>query len=148
MTKLQSQLITPQSLLIEQTAKKMAEAYYEIGRSQGLKSKYKTHQEFAKRYLEKFIPLAVNQLIDMLALPHIPQDQKDMIYDALMERTNDPGLSNSGIPVFANNTPYKSDKFVPTAPIVINTRGGKGRIEDVLDYQIKKGNIHHGQESH
>src|SRR5882762_8941100 len=109
MTKLVNQLITPQSILIEQTALKLACAAYEQGMSLGLTSKYKNAREYAKRYVEMFIPLAVNFLMDMLANPATPDDMKSLIYDALIERTNDEELSNIGIPIFKNDIPYLPD---------------------------------------
>jgi len=122
MSKLQSQLITPQSLLIEKTALELAAVYYSAGRSSGLTSKHKNEREYARANVEKFIPKAVELLMDILSKPGTPQAQKDMIYEAFMERTNDKELSNVGIPVFENNTPYKSDKHIPDAPVIVNTK--------------------------
>jgi len=119
---LEKKLITPQSLVIEKTALELAAAYYEIGRSKGLKSRYKTPQAYAKKHVTNFIPKAVELLMDMLGRDSTPQDQKDMIYEAFMERTNDPELSNSGLPIFENNVAYKSDRHTPEKPIVINTK--------------------------
>lgn len=95
-------IINPASTLIEQTAADMAASYYEIGRSQGLKSKSKTHKNFVHHNIEHFIPLAVQTLVDMLGMPHIPQEQKDLISEALLERANDPELSfmNEKLPIF------------------------------------------------
>lgn len=115
------QLITPQSLVIEKTALELAAVFYEAGRSSGLKSKHKNARAFAKANVETFIPKAVELLMDMLGKDSTPQDQKDMIYEAFMERANDPDLANCGIPVFAQPVPYKSDKHVPAAPLIINT---------------------------
>lgn len=104
-----NKIITPQSVLIEKTALEFATTYYEVGRSQGLTSKYKNAKAFAKANVEKFIPKAVETLIDMMGNPACPQEQKDLIYDAFMERSNDPELSNSGIGAFKNDTPYLPD---------------------------------------
>lgn len=117
-------LITPQSLLIEKTALELAAAFYEGGRSAGLKSKHKDARSFAKANVETFIPKAVELLMTMIGSDAIPQDQKDLIYEAFMERTNDQDLSNCGIPVFENNTPFLADKPAiydqPTLDSVLN----------------------------
>lgn len=124
-----SKLITPQSLVIEKTALEIAAVFYEACRSAGMKSKHKDARKFARANVEKFIPKAVELLMDMLGKDSTPQEQKDMIYEAIMERANDPELSNSGIPVFAQPVPYKSDKHVPATPLVVNTQIS---IEDAL----------------
>jgi hypothetical protein len=148
MDRLQPKLIKPESTLIEKTALELAAAFYEIGRGQGLKSKYKTPQEYAKKYLTKFIPKAVDILMDMLAKDSTPKEQKDAIYDALMERSNDKDLSTSGIPVFENPlaATFVSDKVIPQSPLVINTpKKNRGRIEDLpLDSMMYKRNSYHG----
>lgn len=114
-------LIQPHSLVIEKTALELAAVYYEAGRSAGLTSKHKNARAFARANVEKFIPKAVELLMDILGKDSTPQDQKDMIYEAIMERANDTDLSNSGIPVFKVPIDYKSDRHVPDAPLVINT---------------------------
>lgn len=106
-------LVTPKSLLIEKTALELAAVFYEAGRSSGLTSKHKDARSFAKANVEKFIPKAVDLLMTMIGSDAIPQDQKDLIYEAFMERTNDKDLSNIGIPVFKNDT-----RYLPDAPII------------------------------
>lgn len=115
MSKLHSQLVTPQSLLIEKTALEFAAVYYEAGRSTGLTSVHKDARSYAKANVKQFIPLAVNHLMSMLGMPHIPQNEKDMIYDAFMERSNDKELSNIGIKAFENNTPFIPDYVAPSS---------------------------------
>lgn len=132
MDRLQPKLIKPESTLIEKTALELAAAFYEIGRSQGLKSKYKNPKDYAKKHLKNFIPKAVDILMDMLAKSETPQAQKDAIYDALLERVNDKDLSNS-IPIFDNPlaaTFIPDTKDTRGGPIVVNTKN-KGRIEDL-----------------
>lgn len=121
MGKLENKLIQPHSLVIEKTALDLAAVFYEAGRSSGLTSKHKNARKFARANVEKFIPKAVELLMDMLQMPHIPQEQKDLIYDAIMERTNDKELSNIGIPVFKNNAEYSPDRYERPDPIIINT---------------------------
>lgn len=115
-------LIQPHSLVIEKTALELAAVYYEAGRSAGLTSKHKNARAFAKANVTKFIPKAVELLMDMLGKDSTPQDQKDMIYEAIMERANDKDLSESGIPIFKVPIEYKSDRHIPAAPLVINTK--------------------------
>ncbi len=130
----------PESELIEHTAMKLASAFYEAGRSTGLKSKYKDAKGYALRHVKEFTPLAINYLMDILAKPTTPQDQKDAIYDALMERTNDVELSNK-LPVFANPlaATFKPDWKDDRRPLTINTPkplelmpiGHDGTMEDL-----------------
>ncbi len=116
-------LITPQSLLIEKTALELAACYYNVGRSSGLISKHKTDRAFAKANVTTFIPLAVSYLMDILAKESTSLEQRNLIYAAFMERTNDKDLSDIGIPVFENNTPYLADK-----PVIYDKR----TIEEAL----------------
>jgi hypothetical protein len=148
MDRLQPKLIKPESTLIEKTALELAAVFYEAGRSSGLKSKHKDARSYAKAYLIKFIPKAVDLLMDILANPATPQAQKDAIYDALMERTNDKDLANTGLPVFENPL---AATFIPDTK---DTRGGplvgtspkkKNKLEDLpLDQMLYQGNKHHG----
>lgn len=122
MSSLSRKLIKPESVLIEKTALELATAFYEVGRSQGLTSKYKTHKEYAKRHVKEFIPKAVELLMQILANPATPEDQRMAIYDAFLERANDKDLSNT-IPVFANPfaDKFTSDKVIPQKPLVIDS---------------------------
>src|ERR1700761_845629 len=133
----------PESELIEHTAMKLASAFYEAGRSQGLTSKYKDAKGYALRHVKEFTPLAINFLMDILAKPSTPQDQKDAIYDAIMERTNDVELSNVGIPIFENplastfKPDWKDDRkaLIGTTtsykPLELMPIGHDGNIEDL-----------------
>lgn len=112
MTKLQAHLVTPASLLIEKTALELAATFYEAGRSSGLQSKHKDARSFARAYVERFIPKAVDLLMDILNSPSTSADQKNLIYDAVMERTNDKELSKV-LPVFKNDTPFIPDYRAP-----------------------------------
>lgn len=149
MDSLKQKLIKPESTLIEKTALELAAAFYEIGRGQGLKSKYKNPKDYAKAYVKEFIPKAVDILMDMLAKDSTHVTQKDAIYDALMERVNDKDLSNT-IPIFDNPL---AATFIPDTK---DTRGGplvgtspkkknKGRIEDLpLDRMLFERNKQNG----
>lgn len=135
MDRLPRRFLKPESILIEQTALKLATEFYEIGRSQGLTSKYKTHQAYARRHLNEFIPKAVELLMDILTNSKTSQDQRDMIMDAFLERTNDVELSNT-IPTFDNPfaKDFVSDKVIPQKPLVGTSP--KNRIEDLPLEQI------------
>lgn len=130
MGKLERKLVTPQSILIEQTALSLAAAYYEQGRSLGLTSRYKNPQQYAKRYVERFIPSAVSILMDMLGSDATKPEMKEMIYEAFMERVNDEDLSyqNTGLKAFDIPVDYKSDKFIPPKPLEWRTGD---RLEDL-----------------
>jgi hypothetical protein len=125
------QFLKPESTLIEQTALALATEFYEVGRSQGLTSKYKTHKAYARAYVKEYIPKAVELLMQILANPATPETQKAAIYDCFLERVNDKDLANTGVPVLANPFADKfvSDKVIPQSPIVGTSK--KNRIEDL-----------------
>lgn len=87
-----SKIFVPHSHLIEHVAGALAATWYEIGRSQGMKSKYKTPRAYARANIEKFLPKAIEHLLDILANPTFPDLAKQEIFEALMERHNDPTL--------------------------------------------------------
>ena len=115
-------LITPQSVLIEQTAAEMAAVFWEAGRSAGMPSRFKNARAFARAKMTTFIPKAVQHLIEVLGNSATTKEMKDLIYEAIMERVNDPDLSNSGIKAFEVPIEYKSDKYIAPAPLIINTK--------------------------
>jgi len=119
--KFNDKMINPASVLIEQTAADLCAEYYEIGRSQGLHSKHKTHKAFVHAHIEQFIPIAVDLLTSMLGMPHASDDQKVLIHEALIERANDPDLSfmDEKIPDFKE--PEKQ-------PIILNSESISSRF--------------------
>ena len=146
MTKLVNQLIKPESILIERTAMELACVYYEAGRSSGLTSKHKDAKAFARANVTKFIPKAVDILMDMMSSPAVSKEQKDLIYDALLERTNDIDLSEIGIKAFENPLAktFVSDKVVEQKPVIWNTKS----IEDELAEQgLFRKDIANGKEN-
>lgn len=82
----------PKHHLIEKVAGELAAVFYEIGRGQGMTSIHKTPRAYARANLEKFIPNAVDHLLDMLGRKDINDLCKKEIYEAIMERNNDPTL--------------------------------------------------------
>jgi hypothetical protein len=84
---------TPKSYpLIEKTAAQLACVWYEVGRSQGMTSKWKTPRAYAKANLEKWIPKALEHLMEMLKSTSTSEYIKQQIYEAIIERANDPDL--------------------------------------------------------
>lgn len=102
----------------------MAAVFWEAGRSSGMKSKYKDARAFARARLETFIPKAVELLIEIMSRPNTPPDQKEQIYLAILERTNDGQLSEmgktAGLKEFESTILYKADDEKPK-PVIINT---------------------------
>ena len=91
MSKLQT---IPRHVIIEQIAVNIAATWYEIGCGQGMTSKHKSAKAYAKANLEKFLPKAIDTAIEMLG-PNstLPPSAKELIYEALMERHDDPTLN-------------------------------------------------------
>lgn len=126
----------PSDVIIEKTAGEMAGVFYDAARSSGLKViqlqgqkinllKYKSPRDFARRHIEKFIPAAVHALTEILSRPETPIEQKDIIYNALMERVNDKDLdmmakTAGDLPEFEQTVLYKSDQEKPK-PVIVNT---------------------------
>ncbi len=126
----------PSTVIVEKTAGEMAGVFYDAARSSGLKViqlqgqkinllKYKSPRDFARRHIEKFIPAAVHALTEILSRPETPPEQKEVIYQAIMERVNDPDLdmiakTAGDLPEFEQTVLYKSDQEKPK-PVIINT---------------------------
>lgn len=96
--------------IIEKTALEMAAVIYETGRSQGMTSKYKNARAYAAAKFEYYIPKAVDILLSMMNRTDISDHIKDEIYNAIMERSNDPKMSplNGSIPEFKEDLIFKS----------------------------------------
>src|SRR5713226_5281862 len=112
-------------MLIEKTAGEYAAIFWEACRSSGMPAgKYKTARAFARRNLEKFIPIAIHNLIEIMSRPETPESFKETIYQALLERTNDEQLSDMGklaeLPEYEQTILYKSDQEKPK-PVIVNT---------------------------
>lgn len=128
-------LIAPHSILIEKVATELAATWYEVGRSQGLTSVCKDAREYARHNLEKFLPKAIDHLLDILHNPSTAPEAKAMIYDALSERMNDPnnvtstdikGLPDIDVMKIINNIPAAPPsqqlKPVRDKPLSISTK--------------------------
>lgn len=87
-------LRNPKYTIIEKTAAELAGVFYDAGRATGLKSKYKNARAYAKGEFVKFIPKAVEILTGMLGRFDLPDLMKQEIYEAIMERNDDPTLNS------------------------------------------------------
>lgn len=141
-----NKIITPESTIIEKTAAEFAGCFFDACRSSGMDKiklqgrvinlkKYKNNpRAFARDCLEGFIPAAVHALTEIMSRDTTPPDQKEIIYQALMERVNDPQLdmmakSTGGeLPEFEQTVLYKKDTEKPK-PIIVNTPA----VKDILN---------------
>jgi hypothetical protein len=125
----------PSDVIVEKTAGEFAGVFYDSARSSGLTViklqgqtinllRFKSPREFARRHLEKFIPAAVHALNEIMCNPNTPEDKRQIIYNAIMERVNDVDLDmmgkTAGLPEFQNTVLYKDDTEKPK-PVIINT---------------------------
>lgn len=129
-------IVDPSDVIIEKTAGQFAGTFFEAARSSGMGiitlqgqkidlRKYKNNpRNFARAHLEKFIPAAIEALTTILGRENTPASQKEIIYNALMERVNDQQLSDmgkaAGLAEFENTILYKTDTDKPK-PIILNT---------------------------
>jgi hypothetical protein len=141
-------IITPKSILIEQTAGEFAGVFFDAARSSGMKKiklrgevidlmRYKNDpRKFARAHLKKFIPDAVQTLIKMLGMDNVSAEKKDLIYQAIMERTNDEQLdalaksTDGRLPEFEQTVLYKPDNEKPKPIIVKDVKDGKEVSKD------------------
>lgn len=143
-------LKTPSDVIIEKTAGEFAGIWYDAARSSGMTivnlqgdtidlRKYKTPRNFARRHIEKFIPAAVHALTDILSRPETPVEQKDIILNAILERTNDPDIdmlakTAGDLPAFEQTVLYKPDNEKPK-PVIVNTIKYDGGGLNVTDFK-------------
>ena len=126
----------PKLNLIEHVALELAGVFYDIGRSQGLKSKHKTARAYAAANIEKFVPHAVKTLLEQLNNPSISAEAKDEITESLFERINDP-MAKSLADASANHALPDIDiaKLIPVKelPTVIHDKRA------IADYEGARG---------
>lgn len=92
---IQSKLIRPRDILIERTAGELAGAWFEAAQNtpeiNTLRKKYRNNpKRYAQMNWEKFVPVAVNILIGMLQREDVSLEKKEEIYNAIVDRANDP----------------------------------------------------------
>lgn len=85
-----NKIVKPYDILFEKVAGELAATWYEIGRGQGLTSKWPNTRSYVQANLEKFLPKAIEHCISMLDRSDLPKEMKEEIYDALIARANDP----------------------------------------------------------
>lgn len=126
----------PSDVIVEKTAGNFAAVWFEAARSSGMTVvqlqgqkinllKYKNDpRAFARAHIEKFIPAAVHALNEIMCNPKTPEDQRQIIYNAIMERVNDVDLDmmgkTAGLPEFENTPLFKPDTEKPK-PVIVNT---------------------------
>jgi hypothetical protein len=71
--------------LIKKTAKEIAGCFYDGNRSEQFRQGAGTQDHFVKRQWKHYVPAAVTNLAELLALPGFPEDQKLVIYEAITE---------------------------------------------------------------
>lgn len=137
MSKLHRKLKDPSDVIVEKTAGDFAGIFFDAARSSGMTVitlqgqkinllKFKNNpRAFARRHLEKFIPAAVHSLIEIMSRPETPEAQRQIIYNAIMERVNDPDLdmmakTAGDLPEFEQTVLYKPDNEKPK-PVIVNT---------------------------
>ena len=129
---------SPKHTLIEQVALNFAAVFYDACRTSGMKSeKHNNPRSWAKANFVKFIPKAIEHLTEMLGNPHINDLMKQEIYEAIMERTNDPRVEMA----FNNRLPdLDIDKLLdtkPLPPIIVNSIS----VEKALDIPSVKSSL-------
>jgi len=128
-------IVEPGTFIIEQTAADFATTFFEAARSSGMKKihlqgdtinllKFKNDpRKFGKAHFEKFIPAAVHALNEIMCNPKTAPEKRELIYKAIMERTNDEGLDlmakTAGVTELQSAIPYKPDDIKPK-PLIIN----------------------------
>jgi hypothetical protein len=133
---LTKRLKDPSDVIVEKTAGEFAATFFEASRSSGMGiitlqgqridlRKYKNNpRAFARAHIEKFIPAAVHALNEIMCNPKTPEDQRQVIYNALMERVNDVTMLEmgkaAGLPEFENSPLFKADTEKPK-PVIVNT---------------------------
>lgn len=79
--------------IIESTAIEMCAAFYDVAMQQGLPTTYKSQRKYVKANWEKFIPKALDALMQILGGDY-PDEMKKPIYAAVVERANHQPMLN------------------------------------------------------
>lgn len=99
-----TKIIQPLDPLIYKVAGEMAAVMYEAGRSSGMTSKHKNARAYAKANLEKFVPLAIKHLIELLKpTSNCTEYMRQQIHAALTNPINDPDLMEKKVDTDLNN---------------------------------------------
>lgn len=118
----------PKYTIFEKIAGELAGVFYDAGRAAGMPSEFKSAKAFARAKFTTFLPKAIELCLSMLHdNPNVNQTMKDEIYNAYLERANDPYLKE----IDQHDMNMKAiEKLLP-----------KGKIED--DIAIKFGSSYH-----
>jgi len=93
----------PANPLIYSTAATYAAIFYDAGRSSGLTSEFKTPEAFARKYMERFIPMVIKNFIEMLKPgSNCTEYMKQEIHEALTDPINDPNLMETKVDIDLN----------------------------------------------
>lgn len=71
--------------LIKHTAKEIAGAFYDMNRTDQFRAMAGNQRQFVRRYWTDHVPVAIQCLTGVLALPGTSEHEKLEIYDALTE---------------------------------------------------------------
>ena len=82
----------PKYSLFERVAGELAGVFYDAARSSDMQSQYKSAKAFARAKFTTFLPKAIELCLSMLHRDDINQTMKDEIFNAYLERANDPYL--------------------------------------------------------
>ncbi|MBB3521058.1 hypothetical protein [Rhizobium sp. BK456] len=69
--------------LIKHTAQEIAGAFYDMHRTDQFRAQAGSQRQFVRRYWTDHIPVAIECLTGVLALPGTSEHEKEAIYDAL-----------------------------------------------------------------
>lgn len=93
-----NKIVKPMDPLIFKVAGEFAATMYEAGRSSGMTSIHKNARSYAKANLEKFVPLAIKHLIEMLKpTSNCSEHMRQAIHEALTNPINDPDLMEAKV---------------------------------------------------
>ena len=93
-----TKITKPINPLIWKVAGEFAATIYEAGRSSGMTSVHKNARSYAKANIEKFVPLAIKHLLEMLKpTSNITEHMRQEIHAALTDPINDPDLMETKV---------------------------------------------------
>ncbi|OWV62575.1 hypothetical protein ATY75_12185 [Rhizobium sp. N122] len=69
--------------LIKHTAKEIAGAFYDMHRTDQFRAQAGSQRQFVRRHWTDHVPVAIECLTGVLALPGTSEHEKEAIYDAL-----------------------------------------------------------------
>lgn len=137
---LANKLIRPRDVLIEKVAGELAATYFEAAQNtpqmDTLRKKYcNDPRRYARMNLERWIPVAVEHLIECLKSPRLSVEAKEEIFNCLQDRVNDPENITSDDIINNGGMLPKID----IKPLIdAETRKPSNRIAQLMDREIHK----------